>query len=113
VFSVQFGCAPAAVDKLVDAAFAEIAAIAKSGIDASYLAKVKQLYLRERETAMKTNRYWVDELGRAARYGDDPKGILDTDATIARMTSDNVKAAAARYLDRKITYQAVMMPLKR
>jgi zinc protease len=109
-FTIRFGCAPGAVDKLVDAAHAEIATIAKSGIDASYLDKVRQAFVRERETAMRTNRFWIDWLSRAVRHGDDPTIILDPQPAIARMTPANVKAAAARFLDRKRLYQAVMLP---
>jgi len=110
VFQIRFGCAPDAVDKLVDAAFAEIAKLAKNGIDASYLEKVKQTFIRERETAMRTNQYWVDWLARSARYGDDPKLVLDPAPVLARMTSDRIKAAAARFLDRRRLFEAVMLP---
>ncbi|MCW5806043.1 MAG: insulinase family protein [Deltaproteobacteria bacterium] len=109
-FTIQFGCAPGAVDKLVAAALAEIATIAKSGIGPDYLEKVKQSFVRERETGMRTNAYWSDWLLRAARYGDDPALVLDPAPVIARMTSDHVKAAAARYLDGRRFFQAVMLP---
>ena len=59
---------------------------------------------------MKTNRYWVSWLASAYRYGDDPTIVLDPSKVIARMTSDNVKAAAKHYLDVKQYYQAVMLP---
>ena len=108
--AIEFGCAPDAVDKLVAAAFAELAAIAKSGIAASYLDKVKQAFVRERETAMRTNGFWVDWLARSARFGDDPAIVLDPDPVVARMTSDHVKATATRHLDRKRVFQAVMVP---
>jgi zinc protease len=110
VFSIQFGCAPDAVDKLVTATFAELAAISKSGIGTEYLDKVKQTFIRERETAMRTNQFWVDSLERSARFGDDPATALDPAPVVARIASDNVKAAATRYLDRKRVYQAVMLP---
>ncbi len=110
VFQIRFGCAPGAVDKLVDAAYAEIAKIAKGGIEATYIQKVKQTFIRERETAMKTNVFWLDWLARSARHGDDPTIILDQNPVIARMTSDNIKAAAIRFLDRKRVFQAVLMP---
>ncbi|MEO8698910.1 MAG: insulinase family protein [Kofleriaceae bacterium] len=112
VFSVRFGCAPGAVDKLINATYAEIAAVAKQGIGADYLDKVKKLYTRERETSMRTNRFWIDWLDRSARFGDDPKLVLDPAPMLARLTSDNIKAAAARYLNTKTTFQAVMMPAK-
>ncbi|MBA2544433.1 MAG: insulinase family protein, partial [Deltaproteobacteria bacterium] len=111
-FGIGFGCAPGAVDKLVNAAFAELDAIAKNGIGADYLEKVKQGFIRDRETSMRTNNYWVDWLARSARYGDDPALVLDPKPVLDRMTYDNVKAAAKRYLDRKKMFQAVMLPGK-
>ena len=111
-FSIVFGCAPSAVDKLVNAAFAELDAIAKNGIGNDYLEKVKQNFVRDREVTMKTNRYWIDWLGRAAWYGDDPNLVLDPKPVLDRMTTANVKAAATKYLDRKKMFQAVMLPGK-
>ncbi len=110
VFQIVFGCAPGAVDKLVDAAHKEIAKIAKSGIDKTYLEKVKETYLRDRETGMRTNRFWSDWLSRAAYYGDDPKLVLDPKPVIARITSARVQAAARRFLPKRSTFEAVMLP---
>lgn len=109
-FSIQFGCAPDAVDKLVKASFDEAAVVAKNGVPADYLEKTKAAFLRERETQLKTNGFWAGWLASSARFGDDPTMILDPSKMTARMTSDNVKAAAKRYLDGKQYYQAVLMP---
>jgi len=83
---------------------------AKNGIGADYLDKVKQTFLRERETAMKTNGFWIDWLATTHRYKEDPTIILDPSRVIARMTPENVKAAAKRYIDFKQYYQAVLLP---
>ena len=109
-FSIQFGCAPEAVDKLIKAAFDEAAVVAKNGIGADYLAKVKEQFLRERETSLKTN--GAGRAGCRSRIGSATtrRSILDPTKMTARMTSDNVKAAAKRYLDQKQYYQAVMLP---
>ena len=109
-FSLRFGCAPARVDELVAAAFAEIDKLAKDGASDDYLAKVKQTFLRNRETELRTNRFWANWLTTATRVGDDPAMILDSDAIVARMTSANVKTAAKKLLDRKQYYQAVLLP---
>jgi zinc protease len=111
-FTIQFGCAPEAVRPLIKAAETEIAAIARQGIGAEYLDKVKQAFVRERETALRTNELWVDWLERSARHGDDPTIILDPSPMIARMTSDNVKAAAKHFLDGKRVYRAILLPGK-
>ena len=109
-FMIQFGAAPAAVPSLIKAAFDEIAVISKQGIGADYLDKVKQAFLRDREVQLKTNGFWLGWLSSSARFGDDPTIVLDPSKMVARMTSDNVKAAAKRYIDPKQYYQAVLMP---
>ncbi|MGN6110488.1 MAG: M16 family metallopeptidase [Kofleriaceae bacterium] len=109
-FTIQFGCAPDAVDKLIQASLDEVAAIAKNGVDAGYLEKIKQSFLRERETSLRTNSFWSSWLENAARYGDDPTLVLDPSQMIARMTPEHVKVAAKRYLDRKQFYQAILLP---
>ena len=119
-FVIQFGCDPARVDELTKAAYAQIAEIAangttkltKDGEPVEYLDKVKQTFLRSRETEMRTNGFWLGWLSKAYKFGDDPTMILDPSKVVARMTSDNVKAAAKRFLDPKQTYTAVLLPEK-
>lgn len=111
-FTIQFGCAPEAARPLMKAATDEIAAIARQGIGPEYLEKVKQAFLRERETAMRTNGFWASWLESSARYGDDPALILDPAPAIARMAPEHVKAAAKRFLDGKRVYRAILLPGK-
>ena len=111
-FSISFGCDPARVDELVKAVFDEIAQIQKAGIGADYLEKVKQTFSRERETRLRSNGFWLAWLSSAYTYGDDPALVLDPGPMIARMTSDNVKAAARRYLDARQYYEPILLPAK-
>jgi zinc protease len=73
---------------------------------------VKETFLRTRETELRQNRFWSGWLTNAYRYGDDPTIVLDTDQVTKRMTSDNVKAAAKRYLAGKNLFEAVLVPEK-
>jgi zinc protease len=111
-FTISFGCDPARVDELVKATFDEIAEVQKNGIGAEYLEKVKQTFSRERETQLRNNGFWIGWLASAYTYGDDPTLVLDPSKMIARMTSDNVKAAAKRYLDAKQYFEPVLLPAK-
>ncbi len=112
VFTVGFGTDPKRIDELLAAMQKEIAAIAKDGIGADYLDKVKKIYEREREVQLRSNGFWMGWLDNAYRFGDDPTTINDPGPMLARMTSDNVKAAAKRYLDAKRIYQAELLPAK-
>jgi zinc protease len=111
-FTIRFGCDPKRVDELVKATFDEIAKLKKDGAGAEYLAKVKETFTRSRETEMRTNAFWIDWLVKAYRYNEDPAVVLQSDQVVARMTSDNVKAAAKKYLDDKQYFQAVLLPEK-
>ncbi len=109
-FGVRFGCDPTRVDELTKAVFDAVAALAKDGVDDATLDRVKQTFLRSRETELRTNGFWVNWLANAYRYGDDPALVLDTGPYVARMKSDLVKASAKRYIDAKQYYQSVMLP---
>jgi zinc protease len=111
-FTISFGCDPARVDELVKATFDEIAALQREGIAASYLEKVKQTFLREREVRLRSNGFWVGWLTSAYTYGDDPALVLDPSKMTARMTSDNVRAAAKRYLDKAQYFEPLLLPAK-
>lgn len=109
-FTLRFGCDPGRVDELVKASFAELGSIAKDGVPADYLERVKQTFVRGRETELRKNRFWARWLATAYRYGDDPTIVLDTGKVVARMTSDHVRAAAKRYLDPRQYFRAVLLP---
>ncbi len=107
---VFFGCAPENVEKLEKAVFDEVAKIAKNGVTDDYLTKVKETLRRTRETDSKTNWWWMSQIRQAAYYGDDLGTSLDIGATIARVSSANVKASANRFFDPKHYVLGVMKP---
>ncbi len=111
-FNIGFGCDPTRVDELLAATQKEIAALKKDGVTQEYLDKIKAQFTRERETQLRSNGFWSGWLENSYRFGDDPTIILDPSKMIARMTVENVKAAAARYLDPKQEYLAILMPSK-
>jgi zinc protease len=110
--TISFGCDPARVDELVKATFDEIAAVQRGGIAPDYLEKVKQTFTRAREVELRSNEFWIGWLTAAYTFGDDPILVLDQSKMTARMTSDNVKAAAKRYLDARQYFAPVLLPAK-
>ena len=109
-FSISFGCDPARIDELVKATEAEVAALVNAGVKPEILDRVRQTFLRERETQLRNNTFWANWLQTAARHGDDPALVLDPTLITARMTADLVKASAKRLLDRRRVYRAVLVP---
>jgi zinc protease len=109
-FGINFGCAPDAADKLIQASLDEVEAIKKEGATPEQLEKIKAQFLRERETQLKTNGFWLGWLASTYRFGDDPTLVLDPSKMIGRMTSNNVKAAAKKFLPKTPYFQAVLLP---
>jgi zinc protease len=111
-FTISFGCDPTRTDELIAAAQKDIEAVKKDGVSQDTLDKLKAQFTREREVQLKSNGFWSGWLESSYRFGDDPKIILDPSPMLARMTVDNVKAAAKRFLDGKQLYQSVLLPTK-
>ena len=109
-FEISFTCDPQNVDKLTQAAYAEIAKISKDGISEEYLAKVREQIKREHETNTKENAWWSQAIHEALWSGEDFKAITDADAMAARATSDHVRAAANHFFDPKKVIFGVMRP---
>jgi len=109
-FSISFGCDPTRVDELVKATLDELARVKRDGVAPEVLEKVKQTFTRERAVELRTNGFWLGWLGSAYLFGDDPALVLDTAPMLARVTSDNVKAAAKRYLDTRQYFEPVLLP---
>jgi zinc protease len=110
--SVNFGCAPERVDELVgdmNKVLDEIVA-GKTEKLGDYIDKIKEIYARQRETELRQDRFWLQRLERAYKYGDDPADIPDTTKTIARMTPELIKASAKHFLDRRQVYTAIRVP---
>ena len=108
--NIQFGCDPANVEKLRDAALGVIRAIQKDGISDEYLAKVKEQLRRARETDAKENWWWSSQLREAYWYGEEFGQVTDLEPVLARVTSERVKAAAKRFFDEKHVVFGVLRP---
>ena len=108
--AVGFGCAPENAGKLRQAVFAELAAIAKSGVGADVLARVSEQLRRQHETDLAENGWWAGVLREAYRDHVDLARLLDGDAVLARVTSARVQATAKRMFDPKRYIAIVLSP---
>jgi zinc protease len=110
--SIQFGCAPEKVDALVQATFTEIEAIQKNGVADAYVQQVKEQERRERELDLTDNNFWVSALELYLTEGLDLKDINHYDQLIARVSSDNIRDTARKYLDTQRYVLGVLLPEK-
>jgi zinc protease len=95
---ISFECKPAEADMLEQAARDVIADVKKSGIDENYVLKLKSQRTRNLEESYRTNGFWLGRLVSKYRLGEDPREILILTALTERVTSDNVRLAARKFL---------------
>ncbi len=109
-FGISFGCAPERVQELQNAVFTVIDAAKKDGFTDEILTKVREQEIRERETDLKENGFWLGVLLDAARYGEDPRDILKYGELVKGVTADALRQAARTYLDRSRLVTGVLNP---
>ncbi|HEX6966233.1 MAG TPA: insulinase family protein [Gemmatimonadaceae bacterium] len=106
---IDFGSAPERVAELTKAVFQQIDSLATLPDTDSDLRKVRETEIRERETNMKQNGYWLSALETYDRYGWDPRAIGSADL-IQRTNAAMVRDAAKQYLNRKNYVQVSLYP---
>ncbi|AVR97656.1 M16 family metallopeptidase [Pseudoduganella armeniaca] len=109
--SLNLPCGPENVDKVIEAAFAEIRKLQQDGPAAADLAKVRQNWLNNHRRALSENGWWMGQLQAATLYGTDPAwAAIDYDKRVAALSAADVQAAARRYFDFGNYVQVVMNP---
>lgn len=108
--TVMFGCSPKAASKISKAVFKEMKKIAKKGPTQVDLDKVKELLIRERETNLNKNEYWISKLESAYMNHDDLSTMNNYDATVKAMTIEDVKMVAQKMLTTEKYVRTVLMP---
>jgi len=96
---IGFGSAPERTDELTKATLAVIDSLKASGATSKELAKVKETDLRERETNLRQNGYWLSALYSYDRNGWDPRNITKYESMVGALTSNAIRDAARKYLD--------------
>jgi zinc protease len=110
--TVSFGSAPQRVEELAQAVFAEVDSLKARGPSADDLAKVKEMYLRQHETDLKQNGWWLGQLGAYAQNGEAPQLLLSYPQRVAALTPEAVRDAARRWLDKGRYVKVTLLPEK-
>ncbi|MCX6140991.1 MAG: hypothetical protein NTX15_09220, partial [Candidatus Kapabacteria bacterium] len=108
--SVYFGCAPDRVDELVATVKSEMAALRAKPVPDSLIAKVKEIQTKERQTATKTNRFWLQVLSQFDRDGEPYSNVFLRDEFISNLTAAQVKSSAETYLGGKNFSEFILKP---
>ena len=112
-FTVSFGSAPDKADLLWKTVQAVIDTVKRDGASAAELQKVREQQLRTQEVSLKENSYWLGNIAARLENGEDPRGLATyTRDYIEKLTSEQVRDAARRYLDMSRYARFVLLPEK-
>lgn len=109
-FVISFGCAPQNVEKLIASALDEVNRLKTDGPPQVNIDKYKAEDQRTRETALKTNNWWLGYLNGTLQNQDDLNQLNDYGKVQDQITSTSLKEAAANYLSGTNYIRLVLLP---
>jgi zinc protease len=110
-FAINFGSSPDKADLLWTTVKAVIDTVQKNGATAAELQKVREQQLRTQEVSLKENGYWAGNIAARLENGEDPRGLTTyTKDYIEKLTSDQIREAARRYLNMSRYAKFVLLP---
>ena len=110
---ILFGCSPKTTEKLTKAVFGEIRKIIRNGPTPVDLEKAKEAMIRQRETDLEKNDFWLRKLESLYFNQDDPSLVLKYKERVNAVTAKDIKETAARYLKPEHYVRVVLMPEKK
>ncbi len=109
---VYFGCAPANVEKLINATMEEINKIKQNGPEAVDIQKFVAEETRSTEVQLKENSFWAAHLAGSSQNGEDPDAVLNHIKNLNKVTVQTVKDAANKYLSGSNLIKLILLPEK-
>jgi zinc protease len=107
---ISFACKPKDAEQLERAARRVIAETKKSGVADSYVEKLRNERTRGLEQSYRSNAFWLERLVDKYKLHEDPRQILILPELTQRVTSDNLRAAARKFLRDDQYIEAKLMP---
>jgi zinc protease len=111
-YSLDFvwGCSPDNVEQLIVTVFEEAKKIKATGPTDADLNKVKETLIRERETAMKENSFWLQVLLNNYRQGDKLMTIEEYTKLVQSVKPNDIRRVARLYFTEKNYVTGKLMP---
>ena len=95
---VIFSCSPDRVDELVTTVKNEMESLRTNLVADSLVAKVREIQIKERETALKTNRFWISVMSQFDADGEPYANYKLRDEFVRNLTPTQIRASAQKYL---------------
>ncbi|MFH0843190.1 MAG: insulinase family protein [Bacteroidota bacterium] len=105
-----WGCNPENIEKLSQTLLDEMNRIKMAGPTETDLNKVKETMIRERETRIKENSFWLSYLQNHYMFGIDILSLEEFKELINAFTVKDIKAVAKKYLDTENYVRVALTP---
>jgi zinc protease len=106
----SWGCNPDNIGKLSATVIAVMDTMKTVGPKEVDLNKVKETMIRERETRLKENNFWLSSLQNHLLYGDKLRTLDEYRSFVNGFTKEDIKKTAKKYLDTKEYVQVSLTP---
>ena len=108
--TIRFGSDPARVQELTSAIFSSVDSLKNFGITMEYLQKIKEMQLREYETNIKENNFWLQNLEFKYFHGEEIQDILTYPRMVNELKPEDFIWAARQYLNTDRYVHVVLYP---
>jgi len=113
MMGILFGCSPKTTDKLTKAVFKELKKLRKKGPTDKDLAKVKEILIRNRETNLEKNKFWLSKIESLYFQERDPASVMDFEERVNAVTVEELKTSANNFFNPDHYVRVVLMPEKK
>jgi zinc protease len=110
--TISFGCDPGRTEELINSIFQVIDSLQNFGPEEIYITKVREAQLRSYETNVKENTFWLRVLQNYFFSGQDPELIMKYPELVKTLSSDKIKMAIKKYLNKENYVQVILLPEK-
>ncbi|WP_342644932.1 insulinase family protein [Mucilaginibacter sp. CSA2-8R] len=111
--TVYFTCAPANVEKLINASMEEIEKLRQNGAEATDIQKFAAEEKRSTEVQLKENSFWIGKLSLASQNQENPDAVLQHITDLQKVTVQSTKETANKYMSGNNLIKLVLYPEKK
>lgn len=109
---IYYSCSPENVEMLTNAALDVIKEVKEKGCEEKNLVKIRETALRERETSLKENQFWLSTLSSNWQNGEDINDINKYTEWVNSVKTDDMLRFANKYLKTENYARFVLNPEK-
>jgi len=111
--TIEFGCSPARTDDLIKTVFQQIEQFKTSGPTDKQVADVKETFLRDYETQVKSNSFFLGEISNRYRNGEDLAPLFNLADYYNKLSVAVIQDAARTYLNTNNYVNVSLFPEKK